>query len=412
MMELMRWAMMILVAPGQRRPQTAADVLVGGHIHGGGGVVQDQDLGLFQDGPGDQQPLALAAGQVGGVLLQHRLIPVGEPVDVLVGRAMAQAACIWAQGGVGVRPAEVVGDGAGEQGPFCSTMDTPAQIFQGILPDVPAVHLHGAGQGVVKPGDQAHQGGLALAGAADNADGLAGGDVQGHMAQGQLVGVPGIAEADVLKVHAAAFHCGVGGAVGDVDFLVQHLVDADQGRLGPGQGHHQPADHGQGVHRHTGVVHQAHQLAGQQAGGPENDLPAAEKQNQHAAHPHNAHGNGAGQGKQSPCAQLGPAQVIGGFVKPLGLIPPPNVGFTTRLATRFSRTAWFMPSIIFSIRLNWGWPTFSRITIHTTSSGDTRQQQGRKTRGDDEAHDRGQDHHHRGPVQGSPGTDAWYPAGC
>ena len=282
---------------GQGRPQTAADVLVGGHVHGGGGVVQDQDPGFFQDGPGDQQALALAAGQVGGVLLQHRVIAVGEAVDVLVGPGDGAGGLHLGQGGVGVCPAEVVGDGAGEQGAVLQHHGhAAAEIFQGVFPDVPAVHLHGAGQGVVKPGDQAHQGGLALAGAADDADGLAGGDVQGHMAQGQLVGVPGIAEADVLEVDAAAFHCGVGGAVCDVDLLVQHLVDADQGGLGPGQGHDQPADHGQGVHRHAGVVHQAHQLAGQQAGGPENDLPAAEKQNQHAARPHNAHGNGAEQG--------------------------------------------------------------------------------------------------------------------
>ena len=45
---------------GQGRPQTAADVLVGGHVHGGGGVVQDQDFWPLQDGPGDQQALALA----------------------------------------------------------------------------------------------------------------------------------------------------------------------------------------------------------------------------------------------------------------------------------------------------------------------------------------------------------------
>ena len=220
------------------------------------------------------------------------------------------------------------------------------------------------------------------------------------MAQGQLVRVSGIAEAHVLKVHAAAFHCGVGGPVGDVDFLVQHLVDPDQGRLGPGQGHHQPADHGQGVHRHTGVVHQAHQLAGQQAGGPENDLPAAEKQDQHAAHPHNAHGNGAGQGKQSPCAQLGLAQVIGGLVKPFGLIPAPNVGLHHPAGHQI-----FPDGLVHAVHhlqhpFEPGLAHLQQNGHHHRQQRDTRQQQRSQPRRHDKAHHRGQDHHYRRPVQG------------
>ena len=45
---------------------------------------------------------------------------------------------------------------------------------RGELPHVPAVHQHGALGGVVKAGNQVHQGGLAAAGAPDDAHGVPG----------------------------------------------------------------------------------------------------------------------------------------------------------------------------------------------------------------------------------------------
>src|SRR5699024_6717335 len=62
-----------------------ADLGVGGGVHRAGGVVQNQDLGPFQQRPRNAQPLLLPAGHVGAALLDPGVVPVGEAVDELVG---------------------------------------------------------------------------------------------------------------------------------------------------------------------------------------------------------------------------------------------------------------------------------------------------------------------------------------
>src|SRR5699024_11156355 len=61
-----------------------ADHGVGVGIDGGGGVVENENLGLFQQGPGDTQPLPLAAGDVGAALLDVGVVAVGELADKAV----------------------------------------------------------------------------------------------------------------------------------------------------------------------------------------------------------------------------------------------------------------------------------------------------------------------------------------
>ena len=44
------------------------DAGVGGGVHRAGAVIQNEHLGLFQKGPGDAQPLLLAAGDIDATL--------------------------------------------------------------------------------------------------------------------------------------------------------------------------------------------------------------------------------------------------------------------------------------------------------------------------------------------------------
>ena len=61
------------------------DLILSGAVDGAGRVVQDQDAGVGQEGPGDGQPLALAAGELHAPLADEGVVAVGEPVDELVG---------------------------------------------------------------------------------------------------------------------------------------------------------------------------------------------------------------------------------------------------------------------------------------------------------------------------------------
>ena len=77
--------MMIFVVSGMNSTEALADQRIGAGIHRAGGVVQDQDLGLFQQRAGDAQPLLLAAGDVGAALLDLGVVFIGELLDELIG---------------------------------------------------------------------------------------------------------------------------------------------------------------------------------------------------------------------------------------------------------------------------------------------------------------------------------------
>src|SRR6266704_1447797 len=74
---------------GVQHPQDVPEVSPGLRVEPGGRLVQEQHVRPVHQGPRDQQPLGLPAGQVGG----HRLAPVREPehLEQLVGAARGLA---------------------------------------------------------------------------------------------------------------------------------------------------------------------------------------------------------------------------------------------------------------------------------------------------------------------------------
>src|SRR5699024_7044677 len=92
-----------------------ADLGVGGGIDGAGRVVEDQDLGLFEQRARNAQTLLLAAGNVGAALLDVGLVLVGEALDKFIGAGLAAGVLQLFVGGVLIAPAQVFGNGAAEQ---------------------------------------------------------------------------------------------------------------------------------------------------------------------------------------------------------------------------------------------------------------------------------------------------------
>ncbi len=56
----------------------ALDLVFGGAVDGAGRVVEDQDARVGEQGAGDGDALALAAGERHPALADHRLVAVGE----------------------------------------------------------------------------------------------------------------------------------------------------------------------------------------------------------------------------------------------------------------------------------------------------------------------------------------------
>ncbi|CAN4049019.1 HTH-type transcriptional regulator immR, partial [Dysosmobacter welbionis] len=122
-----------------------ADQGVGLGVHGGGGVVQDQDLGVLQQGPGDAKPLLLPAGDVGAALLDIGVVLVGELLDKGVRLGQLAHPDHLLVSGVLFAPAEIILDGAGEQ--HVLLQHHGHLVPQGVhivVPDVRAAHQDAA----------------------------------------------------------------------------------------------------------------------------------------------------------------------------------------------------------------------------------------------------------------------------
>ena len=174
--------------------QQVDDLGLNGHVQSRHRLVRDDQLGLGDDGAGDADTLALAAGELmgiaGGVFLgkahlpQHGnhaaadLLRVGDAADL---QALAHDLL---DGHTGVQGFDGVledhGDVIGE---------ILAQVLVHLAGDVPAVEIHLAGGGVVQADDGTAGGGLAAAGFAHQAEGLSGADAEAdvvHRVNGDL----------------------------------------------------------------------------------------------------------------------------------------------------------------------------------------------------------------------------------
>ena len=77
--------MMKVVRPAIASRRPGLDRRLGGRVDRGGGVVEDQDARVGEQGAGDRHPLALAAGEGEAALADAGLVAVGQFADEAVG---------------------------------------------------------------------------------------------------------------------------------------------------------------------------------------------------------------------------------------------------------------------------------------------------------------------------------------
>ena len=104
--------------------EALADQGVGLGVNRAGGVVQDEDLGLFEQGPGNAKALLLAAGYIGSALLDPGVVLIRKLLDKFVGLGQLTGLYELLVRGVRIAPAQVVLDGSGEKNIFWRTTDT------------------------------------------------------------------------------------------------------------------------------------------------------------------------------------------------------------------------------------------------------------------------------------------------
>ncbi len=261
---------------GHDRAQGLVDLVLDAGVHGGGGVVEEQQPRVGEDRPGQGDALALAAGEGQALLADLGVVPGGQGPHEPVGLGGAGGGLDLLVGGARVPVGDVGADGVGEEeGVLGDEADRAAQGRVGQLADVVSADAHGAAVGVVEARHQQRDGGLPAAGGADDGDGLALRHGEREPVEDGPLGV--VAEVDVLELDGGGR---VGGqftaALRDRGFGVDELEDAlhtGAGLLGDGE------DHGE----HADGADELREVGGEGDEGAERDLslgghPAAEGQ--------------------------------------------------------------------------------------------------------------------------------------
>lgn len=158
---------------GHDGPQGLVDLVLDAGVDGGGGVVEEEQPGVGEDGPGQRDALALAAGEGEALLADLGVVPGGQRPDEPLGLGGAGGRLDLLLGGAGVPVGDVGADGVGEEeGVLRDQSDRAAQGLVRQLADVVAADADRAAVGVVEPGQKEGDGGLAAAGGPDDGDGL------------------------------------------------------------------------------------------------------------------------------------------------------------------------------------------------------------------------------------------------
>ena len=159
--------------------------------------------GQFRNGLGNGNALLFAAGKASAALPHHGVVPVGQGYDEIVTPGLFRCGDHLRLAGIRLAEADVGPDGIVEQVHVLEHHgDVGKQAVAGEFPEVMAPQGDGAALGIVKPGQQAADGGLAAAGGAHD-----GGGVVFHVSQ------RGVKKA-VRQPQAQSLQNGVGHGVG------------------------------------------------------------------------------------------------------------------------------------------------------------------------------------------------------
>ena len=123
-------------APGQG-VEGLLDLRLGDGVQGGGGLVQDQDGGIFQENSCDGNSLLLAAGEERAPLADVGVEAVGHGQDVLVDLRLLCRLDDLLHGGIGLAVADVLEDGVREEEHIL--LDDADVLVDGTLGHIPDI---------------------------------------------------------------------------------------------------------------------------------------------------------------------------------------------------------------------------------------------------------------------------------
>ena len=161
-------------AAGHQAVQGVLHDAFGFGVQRGGGLVQDQDRRVLEDGAGDGQALALSAGELGPAVADVRVVALGLLHDEVMGVGDLRGGDDLLPGGSFHAEGDVVENGVVEQDRILVHIaHQGAEVLDPQVLDILSVDGDAAAVGVVEAGDEVHERGLAGAGLAHDGDHLA-----------------------------------------------------------------------------------------------------------------------------------------------------------------------------------------------------------------------------------------------
>src|SRR5690606_8507390 len=213
-------------------------------VHIAAGLVQQQDLGIVDQGARDGDRLPLPAGQGIATLADDHVVALGVAGGEFIHSRQGGGGQDVLVRGEGRGDGQVVLERAVEQHRILGHIaDGAPDVGRIDLVEIDAVDQDGARSGRIELQDEFFQGGLARADAADDADLFAGLDAEADVVQRRDRAVR-VGEGDALELDAALqdgprHERAVGRAL---DRHAHVIVDGLQGRLGVVVLHHQAHD--------------------------------------------------------------------------------------------------------------------------------------------------------------------------
>ena len=147
--------------------QGAVKVGLSFQVQGAGGIVKNQNLSGLHHGPGDGQPLPLAAGQAHSPLRHYGVVTAGGRADKAIRlRCLGRGQDLIFQR-AWFAPSDIFSNRNGEQ---LRLLQRDCHLFPkdllAVLPYVHAVYQHRSLRHIIKAGNQVDQGSLSAAGGA------------------------------------------------------------------------------------------------------------------------------------------------------------------------------------------------------------------------------------------------------
>ena len=173
-------------------------------VQRGGRLVEYQYPRIGGERPRDRQPLALAARKIGAALLDHRVVALGQLVDELVGARQTRHLDHLRARHRGLGEGDVLVDGAiEEQALLQDDADVPAQPSRIDLAQIRSVQQNLPFVRQIEALDQLGERRFARAGRADDADDLAGANLERNIFE-NVGRVRTVSERDMANFDLAA----------------------------------------------------------------------------------------------------------------------------------------------------------------------------------------------------------------